>query len=62
MYYDLGFSDWVFEIEQTDGNQIADRLREVRKNYDQAKKRIAAAMEKIDRIYAAGTDFIKKML
>jgi polysaccharide pyruvyl transferase WcaK-like protein len=62
MYYDLGFSDWVFEIEQTDGKQIADRLREVRKNYNQAKTKIATTMEKIDRIYAEGTDFIKKML
>lgn len=26
MYYDLGLGDWVFEIEQTTGNNISDRL------------------------------------
>jgi polysaccharide pyruvyl transferase WcaK-like protein len=29
MYYDLGLKDWVFEIEQTTGNQISGRLMEV---------------------------------
>jgi len=29
MYYDLGLKDWVFEIEQTTGNQISERLMEV---------------------------------
>lgn len=32
MYYDLGFSDWTFEIDQTTGAQIASRLMQV---YDQ---------------------------
>ena len=62
MYYDLGFSDWVFEIEQTDGKQIADRLREVRQNYSQAKNRIATSMKRIEGIYARGTDFIKQII
>jgi hypothetical protein len=62
MYYDLGFSDWVFEIEQTEGKQIADRLREVRQNYRQAKNKITTSMKKIDGIYARGTDFIKKII
>jgi hypothetical protein len=29
MYYDLGFEDWIFEIEQTEGKQIADQLMKV---------------------------------
>jgi hypothetical protein len=62
MYYDLGFSDWVFEIEQTEGKQIADRLREIRQNYSQSKNRIATAMKRIEGIYARGTDFIKKII
>lgn len=59
MYYDLGFDDWVFEIEQTQGSQIASRLREVWNNYDQAKNKVAVIMRHIDHIYAKGTGFVK---
>lgn len=60
MYYDLGFNDWVFEIEQTQGSQIAARLREVWNNYDHAKNKVASVMRHIDHIYAQGTGFVKK--
>ncbi|CAL1517428.1 polysaccharide pyruvyl transferase family protein [Chitinophaga sp. MM2321] len=60
MYYDLGFDDWVFEIEQTSGKQIAARLREVWQNYGQAKSKVATVMKRIDKIYADGTDFVKE--
>ena len=43
MYYDLGMDDWVFEIEQTTGKQIADRLLEVVADYP-------AALEKVKRV------------
>lgn len=39
MYYDLGFDDWIFEIEQTEGKQIADQLRKVYKDYGSAMQR-----------------------
>lgn len=51
MYYDLGFNDWTFEIEQTEGKQIADRLREIWKDYGKATARLAESMKKIDVIY-----------
>jgi hypothetical protein len=51
MYYDLGFSDWVFEIEQTSGKQIADRLRQVWTNYEIACSKLASSMKQVDRIY-----------
>ena len=62
MYYDLNFNDWVFEIEQTTGKQIADRLREVWQNYNGAKNKVATVMKRIDGIYAKGTAFVKKEL
>ncbi|MGV8093577.1 MAG: hypothetical protein AB2L24_17085 [Mangrovibacterium sp.] len=36
MFHDLGLSDWIFEIEQSSGNLIADRLLAVCEGYDQA--------------------------
>ena len=62
MYYDLGFNDWVFEIEQTEGKQIANRLREVWKNYTQAKNKVASGMKRVSDIYDKGTGIIKKEL
>ena len=60
MYYDLGFSDWVFEIEQTEGRQITNRLREVWQNYSQAKNKLALVIKHIDNIYDKRTESIKK--
>jgi len=62
MYYDLGFDDWTFEIEQTEGKQIADRLREVWTDYDKAKAKLQESMQKVRQIYADSTDAIRKMI
>lgn len=59
MYYDLGFNEWIFEIEQSSGKQISDKLREIRGNYDQAKRKVASVMKKIDRIYDKRTGYLK---
>lgn len=62
MYYDLGFSDWVFEIEQTQGKQIADRLLEVWRNYDNAKSKITTVMKRVRQIYAKDAGYAKTIL
>lgn len=51
MYYDLGFNDWVFEIDQTTGLQISDRLRGIWKDYSQATRKLSASMAKVSQIY-----------
>lgn len=61
MYYDLGFNDWVFEIEQTEGKQIADRLRGVWKNYGKAEEKLANSMSKVNSIYKERCKFIKSV-
>ncbi|MEI7423184.1 MAG: polysaccharide pyruvyl transferase family protein [Prolixibacteraceae bacterium] len=61
MYYDLGFNDWVFEIGQTEGKQIADRLREVWKNYGKAKEKLASSMNKVNTIYQDRCKFIQSV-
>jgi polysaccharide pyruvyl transferase WcaK-like protein len=62
MYYDLGFSDWVFEIEHTQGKQIADRLLEVWRNYGNAKSKISTVMKRVRQIYARDAGYAKTLL
>ncbi|MDR6562122.1 MULTISPECIES: polysaccharide pyruvyl transferase family protein [unclassified Arcicella] len=62
MYYDLDFNDWVFEIDNTTGKQIADRLREVWKDYDKAKIKLKSSMDKVESIYKSRTDVLKTIL
>ncbi len=62
MYYDLGFNEWVFEIEQTEGIRIADRLREVWKDYEKAKLKVQEVNEKIELIYIEGTEMVSKSM
>ncbi len=53
MYYDLGLKDWTFEINETTGKQIADRLMNVHANYTAAQKQIRQTMKKVDEQYNA---------
>jgi polysaccharide pyruvyl transferase WcaK-like protein len=51
MFYDLGLNKWVFEIEQSTGKQIADRLIEVITDYEGARKYLGKAQKKVDKQY-----------
>lgn len=62
MYYDLGFNDWAFEINNTTGKQITDRLREVWKDYKKAKAQLKTRMDKVADIYKTGTERVKKLV
>jgi len=62
MYYDLGFDDWVFEIEETEGKQIADTLREVWKNYEGAKAKLKKSRSEVEEIYRIRTNVINKLI
>lgn len=48
MYYDIGLKDWVFEIDEATGENIADRLMEVHHDYAGAKRYLASAMKTVD--------------
>jgi polysaccharide pyruvyl transferase WcaK-like protein len=61
MYYDLGFNDWTFEIEQTSGKQITDRLREIWTDYDKAKSKLAVSMNRVDKIYKERCKFVQSV-
>jgi polysaccharide pyruvyl transferase WcaK-like protein len=62
MYYDLGFDDWTFEIEQTEGKQVAERLREVWSDYPAALAKLKVSMDKVSGIYAESVGLVKKTI
>jgi len=62
MYYDLGFDDWTFEIEQTDGKQITNRLREVWTDYPAALAKLKVSMDKVGEIYSERVSMVKETI
>jgi len=62
MYYDLGLSDWVFEIEQVSGSDIAERLKQVISDYDSAKERVKKLGDSVKDIYKNSAEIILNIL
>ncbi|UBM59192.1 polysaccharide pyruvyl transferase family protein [Marinilongibacter aquaticus] len=62
MYYDLNFNDWVFEIEQTQGKQVADTLRKVWSDYPKARKLVSQNMKTVDQIYKDCCKAVKRLV
>ncbi|MEZ4905295.1 MAG: polysaccharide pyruvyl transferase family protein [Spirosomataceae bacterium] len=62
MYYDLGFDDWTFEIEQTTAKQITDQLMQVHSNYKKATENVKTSMAKVQKQYDHAFDIIKKKI
>jgi polysaccharide pyruvyl transferase WcaK-like protein len=58
MYYDLDFENWVFEIEETSGDQITNRLREIWTGYPAAGAYLKKGMGKTGKVYS---DRVSKM-
>jgi hypothetical protein len=52
MYYDLGYNNWVFEIMDTEGKQIADQLMAVAADYSSAQNKVLESNNQIREIYA----------
>lgn len=62
MYYDLGFDKWVFEIDETSGLAIADRLMEVMADYEAAQRYRKRGMERAAALFNTGTGYISQIL
>lgn len=60
MYYDLGFKDWTFEIMDTTGKQITDRLMQVTDNYKEALKNVKQSLVKVNKQYDEAFAIIKQ--
>ncbi len=61
MYYDLGFNDRIFEINDTTGKQVTDSLRDVWQNYGGSKKKLKTSMKNVAGIYKSATSKVKKV-
>lgn len=62
MWYDIGVPKWVFEIEQTTGEQIAERLMEVHSGPQAAEQYLAAAMQRVKRRYGEAASVFQEFL
>lgn len=62
MYYDLGFSKWVFEIDKTTGKQIGDCLMEIQSDYEGAQKYRQKGIDKASALFKVGAGIVKKNL
>lgn len=62
MYYDLGFDKWVFEIDDTTGTQITERLMEVYSDYGNAQRYREQGMNKAEDLFIAGTKIVSQFL
>lgn len=60
MYYDLGLQDWTFEIGETTGRQIAERLMQVYDNYKNASANVQESLKRVSRQYDDAFFIIKK--
>lgn len=60
MYYDLGFNDWVFEIDETSGEQIANRLFNVHSDYNAALRKVKEAIKKVNQRYDEAFAILKR--
>ncbi len=61
MYYDLGFDDWVFEIEETSGNQITTRLREIWTDFPAAQAYLKKGMDQVSDIYKQRVESVNEV-
>jgi polysaccharide pyruvyl transferase WcaK-like protein len=61
MYYDLQLEDWIFEIEKTQGQEIAGRLIEVHQNYPAALEKVIELNQRIKNIYEQNMKVMKRL-
>lgn len=62
MYYDLGFNKWVFEINATSGEQIANRLMDVSADYEAAQSYRKQGMSKAEVLFDEGIKTVSQLL
>jgi len=60
MYYDLGYTDWVFEMDKTSGKQIADTLMQVQADYPAALKKVTEAIRQVNHRYDEAFGIMKQ--
>jgi hypothetical protein len=62
MYYDLGLGDWVFEMDDTKGEAVADRLFEVYNAPARAETVLNEMNRRVRECYAGSLPFVQNLL
>lgn len=62
MYYDVGLSDWVFEIERSTGKRISEDLMKIWSDYPAAKAKLSASMRMVNELYKSATGRLSKFI
>ncbi|MCB0666222.1 MAG: polysaccharide pyruvyl transferase family protein [Saprospiraceae bacterium] len=62
MYYDLGLSDWVFEIEERSGMDISNSLMQMVESYPDAKGMVKKTNDKIQDTYSQRVQRIPELI
>lgn len=61
MYYDLGLSEWVFEIEDTEGQQISERLLNIFRSPEKAHNKLLELREEVNSHYLKSIKILKSV-
>ncbi len=61
MYYDLELSDWIFEIDDTTGEQIADRVMDIHRSYPESLEKVKQLNHRVKTIYDQRMDEFSKI-
>jgi polysaccharide pyruvyl transferase WcaK-like protein len=61
MYYDLGADDWIFEIDQTSGKQIADRLMGIVSDPEQTAAKVKSIQKNVKICYKKAIEEMKQV-
>lgn len=62
MWRDIGLQEWIFEIDESTGDEIAQRVLSVHADYEAAQQKLAKAMDFVHQRCAAGMASVKKSL
>lgn len=62
MYYDLKLDDWIFEIEQTSGKQLADRVMNIVRDFDHSLEKVKSLKDRVSGIYQGNMEELRKYL
>lgn len=62
MYYDIGLSDWVYEIDEIEGEDIADGLMTITADYPAAQAKLAQAMDRVDERFDRAAQVLKRIV
>lgn len=62
MWYDIGLEDWVFEIEQTTGKEISNRLMKVYDDYERALINLESAMDYVHKLQFKSMSQIRNLI